>query len=653
MKKITFALIVLLSLFTYSQSGFNSESYQVTLGDIETNTFEKDSTANALVIYEAGNSHVDRGDYDLRTEVNHKIKIFKREGFDKAIVTIYLYNNKNSAEYVEDILATTYNKIDGKVIKNKLDKKDIYKEKYNDNYTLVKFTLPNIKEGSIITYSYKLISPFMFKYKGWNFQDDIPKLYSEYKTSIPGNWIYNIKRIGYKTLDINTSKIEEKCLEGSGGAYSNCMVSHYAMKDIPAFIEEDYMTHKSNYLARIDYELQTFQGFDGVINDYTKTWKTVDDELKSEPSIGRQLSKYIKADDFLNTDVINETNPLKKAKAIYKYVQEHYIWNEEFDIFKDNTIKDLIKDQSGNVATINILLHNLLEACNINVKPVLLSTRNNGFPTKIFPVISDFNYLIVQATIDGETYLLDATDKYLSFGEIPFRCLNGYGRLLNFKNGSEWIDIKPNALSSIQYKIQLNLDDENEEIAGTVEAKSTGYHAMSSKRLYYSNSDSYIKSLQDKFPNGDISNHNVSSEGNSSFDFFETYDMEQPIELTGDNIYLNPFYIKLFKGNPFKLQERTYPIDFGYQDSYLYLFNINFGVNYTVIEKPKDMILMLPNNKAEIRFSSQILDDAISIFLKVEFKEAVYGPEYYPYLKEFMSKIIDIQNNSLILLKKK
>ncbi|WP_276205018.1 hypothetical protein [Flavivirga aquatica] len=43
------------------------------------------------------------------------------------------------------------------------------------------------------------------------------------------------------------------------------------MKDIPAFIEEDYMTSESNYLIRIDYELKTFKGFDGVINDYTKT----------------------------------------------------------------------------------------------------------------------------------------------------------------------------------------------------------------------------------------------------------------------------------------------------------------------------------------------------------------------------------------------
>ena len=52
-------------------------------------------------------------------------------------------------------------------------------------------------------------------------------------------------------------------------------------------------------------------------------------------------------------------------------------------------------------------MHNLLKASNIDVKPVLLSTRENGFATKIYPVISDFNYLIVNLNIDGIDFKLD------------------------------------------------------------------------------------------------------------------------------------------------------------------------------------------------------------------------------------------------------
>ncbi|MDO5968841.1 DUF3857 domain-containing protein [Flavivirga aquimarina] len=652
MKQITLFFLLLLNQMIFSQSDFNSESYRVNLSDIETNSFKKDSTANALIIYELGNSYVDKNDYRLRTEIKRKIKILNKEGFNKANVSIHLYNKKERKENVKKIVATTYNLINGEVTKTKLQEKDIYREKYDENHTLVKFTLPNIKEGSVITYSYTRISPFMFKYEGWNFQSDIPTLYSEYRTSIPGNWYYNIKLVGGKKLITNTSEIKKNCLEGGRGASADCGNSVYAMKDIPAFIEEDYMTAESNYLARIEYELQTFKGFDGTVNDYTKTWKTVDKEFKTDKDIGKQLRKSINIEDILPVEIINETDLLKKANAVYRYVQENYIWNGDYKIFQDVSIKDLIKNKSGNVSSINILLHNLLKECGIIVKPMLLSTRNNGFATTIFPVISDFNYIIVQATIDDKTYNLDATDPYLSFGDLPFRCLNNYGRLMDFKNGSEWIDIEPARPSNVMYQVKLELD-EDEAISGNIISKRTGYHAINHKKSYYQNNQAYLEKLENNYPYIDISDFEVTSDGTTSQDFKESYHIGYNYEDTGDHIYLNPFFVTFFNENPFKLQERTYPIDFGYKDSYYYGFKLHFDDNYTIVESPKDKQITLPNNSGTILFSSQTLGNTISIILNIKFNKAIYEPEYYPYLKEFMSEIVNIQTNSLILLKKK
>ncbi len=652
MKRIVLPLLFLIiNLTSYSQENYSAESYRVTLNDISARTFEKDSTANALVIYEHGNSYVDKNEYDLRTEVQKKIKILNRDGFNKANITIHLYNNESRKEEVKKIIATTYNLVDGKVIKTQLKESNIYKEKYDENHTLVKFTLPNIKVGSVITYSYTIISPFMFNYKSWNFQDNIPKLYSEYVTSIPGNWDYHIKLIGGKKLSVAESKLEKNCLTAFNGGSADCSNSIYVMKDIPAFIEEDYMTTKSNYLARIEYELKTFRDFQGLVHNYAKTWETVDRELKTDPNIGRQLSKSVKADELLSNDILTEPDTLKKAEAIYKYVQENYAWNKDYKIFKDVSVKDLIKNKSGNVSSINILLHNLLEEAGITVKPILLSTRSNGFATKIFPVISEFNYLIVQANINNKTYLLDATDDYLSFGEIPLRCLNRYARLLDFKNGSEWIDIDIKEPSSTLFKAEINID-ENQNFIGKVDVKYTGYHALKAKKSYYSNKDAYIEKLDNNSPFVDVFDHNVSSNGKTSPDFFESYDIEYNPESTGDKLYLNPFFIKFFNENPFKLQERTYPIDFGYKNTYLYMLKLNLGKFYTVLEKPKDIYIALPNKAGQVTLSTKVLNNYINFIMRVDFKESIYPPEYYPYLKEFISKIVDIQKNSLILIKK-
>lgn len=651
MKQITLMLMLILSIKGFSQENYNSEAYRVTLSDIEAKTFAKDSTANALVIYEEGKTYVDKNDFDLKTEEKHKIKILNREGFDQATVKIYLYNNSSNSEKVDKIIATTYNKIGDEVIKTKLDEKNIFKEKYDENYTLIKFTLPNIKEGSVITYSYTTTSPFMFKYHSWNFQADIPKLYSEYNTSIPGFWIYHIKLVGGKKLTTNSADIEKTCLQLYRGAEADCLVSVYAMKDIPAFIEEDYMTSKTNYLARVEYELETFKSPDGSTKHYTKSWKDVDKEFRTDKEIGKQLKKSINLEDFLSSEIINEKNYLKKAQTIYKYIQNTYTWNGDYKIFKDVSIKNLLKNKSGNVSSINILLHNMLKEANIEVKPILLSTRSNGLPTTIFPVLYDFNYLIVQASIDDKTYLLDATDSYLNFGQIPFRCLNQKGRLLDFKKGSEWIDIEPNKSSNIFYQASLHFDESN-ALIGTINSKKTGYHALNEKKDYYSNQNEYLEKLENNFPYIEISGFEVTTDIEEDEDFRESYNIEYNIDNAGGKVYLNPFFVKFFKENPFKLQERTYPIDFGYNDSYYYLFKIELNDNYEVIEIPKAQNIVLPNNTGQILFSTQKIGNTLNLTLKFDFKESIYAAGYYPYLKEYMSKIVDIQNNTIILIKK-
>lgn len=652
MKQITLILLLILSIKGFSQENYNSESYQVTSGDIKSKTYIKDSTANALVIYETGKSYVHKTEFDLRTEEKHKIKILNREGFDNATVKIYLYNSKSKSEKVEKITAITYNKVGDKITTTKLNKENIFTEKYNENYTLIKFTLPNIQEGSVISYSYTTVSPFMFKYHGWEFQSDIPKLFSEYKTSIPGYWIYHIKLIGSKEkLSTNTSDIERNCLNLSRGGSADCMNSVYVMKDVPAFIEEDYMTSRDNYLLRIDYELQTFRAPEGGATNYSKTWKDVDKEFKNDKEIGKQLRKPIDAEELLNPDILNEKDILKKAKAIYKYVQNDYTWNGDYNIFKDVSIKDLLKDKSGNVSSINILLHNLLLETEIMAKPVLVSTRNNGFPTKLYPVFSDFNYLIIQVKIKDKTYLLDATDKYLNFGEIPARCLNDQGRLLDFENGSSWVDLKPNNLSGVYYDVKLKFD-ENGKLSGTLKSKRTGYNALNKRKSYYENKSDYLETLENNYPNVEISNFEVISSGKTSKDFKEVYNVSYNFDIIGENIYLNPFFVKFFKENPFKLQERTYPIDFGYKDSYFYGFKIQLTDDYKVVELPKEQYIKLPNNTGQLVFGVKKVGNTLNLTFKIDFKESFYNPDYYPYLKEFMSKIVDIQTNSIILLKK-
>lgn len=646
--KIIYLFILLLIPITFqAQSSFNSNDFSVTFNDLDTNFFEKDSTANAIVLYEYGNSYIEDRTFSLISEVKRKIKIINNKGFDKATITVLLYNNGNTKEKLRNVIATTYN-LNGKaVVHTKLRESEIYEEKYNDNYTLAKFTFPSVQEGSVLTYSYTTESPYVYNYKSWEFQDDIPKLYSEYNTSIPANYEYHIKLVGFLGLKASQHTLKEHCLTGNSGAYADCTISKYVMEDIPAYKEEDYMTTKDNYLSKLSYELNTVKTFDGRTDKISKTWKDVDKELRFDNRFGKQLNVSVSNDSFMS-----ETDALKRAKNIFSFIQNGYTWDGNYNIFGDISIKNLIKTKSGNVSEINILLHNLLEENKISVKPVLLSTRSNGFVNKLFPVISEFNYLIVQASINNKTYLLDATDKYLPFGELPFRCLNQDGRILDFKNGSSWIDLTPSDVSLIHYKVNLKLEEDN-ILAGKINTTATGYQALPLRKAYLENGTAYLNGYKEKYHSINFIDHSVENKGKSDEQFLEEFNIEYTTEEIGENLYINPFLFKLMEENPLKLKERTYPIDFGYKDTFLYTLKIDLKDKYDILETPKDLNITLPNNKGLLIYNTKIIEDTILLYFKFNFNDTIYNPEYYDSLKQFMGTVVDIQKNSLIVLKHK
>ena len=216
MKKIP-CLYVLFMLFLcsiglFAQDTSSTAEFKVSENDFRQNSYPKDSLATALILYESGESSITQSDNNILTKYKKKIKILKTEGYKYATVKIHLFRNRKGFETVRKIKATSYTKENGKIEVVQLEKAHIFKEKVNENYNSVTFTLPNIKVGTVLTYSYTLESPFIFNFHEWEFQEDIPKIYSEFQTSIPGNYNYNIKLVGIKKLDTHTNSLQKNVL---------------------------------------------------------------------------------------------------------------------------------------------------------------------------------------------------------------------------------------------------------------------------------------------------------------------------------------------------------------------------------------------------------------------------------------------------------
>src|SRR5690606_39369686 len=117
----------------------------------------------------------------------------------------------------------------------------------------------------------------------------------------------------------------------------------------------------------------------------------------------------------------------------------------------------------------------------INTEAVLLSTRENGIVNKIYPVVSDFDYVIAKANIGNESYLLDATDPLLPFGLLPLRCINDQGRVVSLDKPSYWIDLKASQKETKIYNLNLTLA-EDEKIHDTATIFSAGYEELKKQK---------------------------------------------------------------------------------------------------------------------------------------------------------------------------
>ncbi|MCX2474550.1 DUF3857 domain-containing protein [Pedobacter sp. MC2016-05] len=655
MKKLVLFLLLISAYIPVFAQNFNFGA--ITYDDYEFDRNKLDSNANAIVLKEFGTARIDIDDATGRLELifdyHVKIKIYNKEGFENANVVVPLYKDDSREETINDLTASTFNYTDGKFVATPMDKKAIFFENRSKYTKVLKFTLPNLKEGSIIEYSYRLKSPNLFNFKTWEFQWEIPKVISEYLVYIPGIYNYNVSLRGYQKLSDQKVELAKECLR-INGANIDCSKITYLMKDIPAFIEEDNMTAPSNFKSAIYFELSDVTNPSGGKTSYTKTWKDIDYELSSDKSFGSQMKRKDMYKDLIPSIIKDAPDDLTKAKAILNYIKKQIKWDNYYGIYCAENIKKSFDNRSGNVADLNLNLIAALSAANLDAEAVILSTRENGTINKLYPVISDFNYVVAKLNIGDKSYMLDATEPLLPFGLLPLRCMNDQGRVINLKKPSYWIDLKASQKTVTNYILNGKLTNEG-KIVGTLTTIYQGYAAFAKRKEIkrYTSTDEFVEKLDERLVKIKISDHVISNLDSAENALTEKYEIEFTMNdgANKDEFYLSPFFINAISKNPFNLNIRTYPVDLGAASDERIIINIELPAKYNLVEKPKNLAIGLPNGGGKYLLQTQLDNNTLSLSQILQFNNAVYQPDEYPFLKEFYSKIIQNQKVEYLLRK--
>ncbi|NOT51740.1 MAG: DUF3857 domain-containing protein [Chitinophagaceae bacterium] len=635
--------------------------------DFATKIYSIDSNANAVVIADVGSSQIEgnsKGGFSLAYKHYKRVHILNKNGYDIADVSIPLYSNGVDEEKLEKLRAITYNLEGGKVVETKLDvKNNVFKDKINKNLIVNKFTLPNVKEGSIIEFEYSITSDYLTNLQPWEFQGAYPRLWSEYNLSLPVFLGYVTLTQGYQQYDIKTTKSANQSFNildtrGAGASErynftAEVSDGRWVMKNVPALKEESFTSTIDNHISKIEFQLSELRPPAFNYKRVMGSWDQVADELMKSEYFGLQVTK----DNGWLKDIISPiTKPTDsktdKARKIFAYVRDNFTCTNRDRRTMDQTLKNLVKTKNGNVAEINLLLTAMLKYVDVTADPVILSTRSNGVTHSVYPLLNQYNYVVCKADIDDKTIYLDASEPNIGFDHLPLRCYNGHARVVNKE--AQAIELSSNSITETKTTTIFLINDEKGNLTGSLQQTPGYYESLRLRdRIKEKGNEELQKEIKKAFGSEIvISNFAIDSLNKYDHELGIHYDFDIKDEKE-DIIYLNPMFGEGYKENPFKSAERFYPVEMPFAMDETLNLQLEVPQGYTVDELPKSMIVKL-NEEEDGMFEYRISQSGqnISLRSRIRFKRAYFLPEEYEILREFFNLIVKKQAEQIVFKKK-
>jgi len=653
-------LILLFTSITYianAQKGLSGPAVKygnITAEEFAVSVKGPDSASAAIKIFDIGKGSFRYSSvseqYAYVFERHVRYKVVNKNAYDLANLGIVLYDDQaGGEEKLESITGTTYNLVGKEIIVSKMDNAAKFSTRLDKKHFIKTFTLPNLKEGSIIEYHYITKSDFIYRLDDWKFQGSYPCLYSSFTLTAPQFFAYRTLKGGY--LAINQSKLVQVADPVAGVATK----VQFQLSNIPSIKDENYITTLEDYVSKVGFELHSVQYPNQSRKEFSSTWAKLIAQLKSHEKFGGYLKHNNYDNKLLNEILKGASDNEKKINLIFNYVKSTVKWDGKYsDLTEATNQRRVLEKRSGNSAEINLLLLSLLKDAGIDASPVWISTRSNGEHPG-YPVATKFNNVLVLAENGTKKHMLDATGKNNADGLISYQNLSHKGLKIDLASDSAtWIYTEFTNLSRITNSYILKLDTSN-TLTGTLLINTDHYAAVNRRNKYQSatSQKDFIANEESGKTGLEISDYQVSNMEQPGEVLLETMTvkLEDQVEVAGNLIYFMPLMFDRVKENPFKLEERNFPVDFAYPTESNYIMTIEYPKNYKLEILPQSARYRLENNAGSFTIMYSSDDNGIMVNSKITIAKAVFSPAEYYDLKELYKNIVQKQAERIVFKK--
>jgi hypothetical protein len=668
MNKRKLFFIGLCFLFIQNISAQDQSKYkygEITTADFNVKTDKFDSGANAIILADIGKVNSEENeieDFDVIYRRFLRIKIINKNGLDAGHFILHINTRIPNRSIIvnlakpglEELKGVTFNLENGKIKKDYLDLASVFSEKEGKDRIIEKFAMPALKEGSIFDIEYTIRSASLVHNINWDFQSAYPCLWSEYDLTLADAYRYTIKYQGDSNFYVHSVELVTHVSEDRS-YHEKLSMSHFRWVKInePAITQEAYVGSLNNYVDRVSFQHEWYVRIPySRINYSSANWEGFSNLyflINGMEDFADDRHNWMKKDLETVTAGLQTKNEI--ARAIYRYVRDHFSCINDQDFFISQPLKETYQEKNGNVADINLLLTAMLHRVRIEADPAVLSTIENGYGNLTFPLVEDYNYMICVAKIDGKDVLLDASRPLNAYGILPPDCYNGGAVTLNTKQ-CRLVELLPKALNETNRTDVIITSDEKGILTGslTIHCGTEKSHNIR-EEVKKTSINEFFVGLMSNMQMNKMSNGELDELANPDNPITVHCDMDFKDSVNADIIYLNPVVLPRFKSNPFIPLTRKYLVEMPYRMDDIYLLSMDIPKGYRVEEMPASLRIRLNSDDGSFEYIIEKNADNVQLQIRMKLNKTFFTTEEYAELREFFIAIIKKESEHIVLKK--
>lgn len=593
-----------------------------------------EASAPAEILYNSVRYNIK--DISCEKTIYSKIKIYDKKRSDEWLnIEIPVM----SGEMMSDFEVNVYNYQDNKINKITINKKDQLKENVVKGLKFYKLAIPNISDGSVIEYSYKLtIGIFNLNYY---LEYSIPVVYQEYSLEAPDKIDYSFNSVGNLIRpQYRVSTMENRLAVGYN-------IYRFGFDNMKSIQKENHLKNNDRYRAYIRPELKKYSvGY--FTYESSGSWNKIAERLKENENFGGYLKSNIK--DVIPENIRTYYLPLERASKIFDFVKNNYKWNKQFGIISSQNLKQFIKLKSGNSADVNLTLVALLRHAGLEAHPFLISTVDNGILNIFSPNLNNLNHVLASVKINNQLYFYDATSFNSRVNIMPERDWNDFGILIENDKATD-VSFSNTNISKKNLTVKADIDINNTEIKGTFIKNENGLYAIEAYDEYDINRDKYNQNFKSEF-SADIKEIESKLLDNGEFESQMKFSSSTLMDVVGDKIILNPLLFLNVGNEVFdQKEERKNQIDFISAFTREKRVEITIPDGYKVSSLPKPKKIVTDDKEISYTYKVEFVDHKISVLSKVDVLSQNYPKEYYTSFKHIWKVISESESQVVSLIK--